>query len=216
MLQDEQSAPTQRTPLPHYTGAQELRPGERGRAGRIGCLVTVTLTVAALAWAAVEFFRSVDRAFGPPDNHVAAQDSRVCSQTTGNNVSLADVTDHFELVVPSDATHLIFSASVSSLQGEYDLSLRFTTTAAGLVSFLDASHLSKPSATTEVTVGDWSFRPVGTEPQGPCGLIPPNDQQHVVYSQDSPSGPMGDSPRSVAVDLSDPARPEVWVEALDL
>jgi hypothetical protein len=153
--------------------------------------------------------------FSLPDNHVAAHDSRVCSQTIGNNVSLAAATSHFELVVPRDATHLTFTASVSSLQGEYDLSLRFTTTTAGLASFLDASRLSEPSATTELTDGDWAAFPVSTEPQGPCGLNPPHDQ-HMVYSQDSPTGPMGGSPRSVAVDLSDPAHPEVWVDAVDL
>lgn len=173
------------------------------------------MIVVVLALAAAGLYQFLNRALALPDDDVAAQDSRVCSQTTGNNVSLADAASHFDLVVPQDATHLTFSASVSSLQGEYDLNLRFTTTAAGLASFLDASHLAKPSATTMVTLGDWLDLPAGSAPQGPCGLTPPNDK-HMVYSQDSPDDPLGVGPRSVAVDLSDPARPEVWVGALDL
>ncbi|WP_133260010.1 hypothetical protein [Streptacidiphilus pinicola] len=48
---------------------------------------------------------------------IAATDSRVCPQTGGNNLSLADAAAHFELVLPVHATHLVFSASVGGLQG---------------------------------------------------------------------------------------------------
>jgi hypothetical protein len=204
-----------RLALPRYARPQELQGGSVGGSNKAGCLIAATVTLAVLGLAGAGWLWSMHQMFSPPDNHVVAQDSRVCSQTTGNNVSLADATSHFELVVPRDATHLTFTASVSSFQGEYDLSLRFTTTTGGLASFLDASHLSRPSATTKVTDGNWPPYPVSTVPQGPCGLTPPNDQR-MIYSQDQPGGPMGNSPRSVAVDLSDPTHPEVWVDALDL
>jgi hypothetical protein len=107
-----------------------------------------------------------------------------------------------------------FTSSFDSFHGEYSLNVRFTTTKAGLASFLDASHLSRPSAATQATAGDWPRYPVTTAAQGPCGLIPPDDQ-HMVYSQYPPDSPMSGT-RSLAVDLSDPAHPVVWVEALDL
>jgi hypothetical protein len=155
---------------------------------------------------------------GPPDDHVAATDSRVCRQTSGNNDPLADVTQHFDLVLPRGATHVVFSASVGGLQGESDLDLRFTTTPAGLAAFLSASQLARPTATTAVTTGAWTTMGPGTQPtgaQGPCGLNPPANQ-HMVYTQDRPDGPMGKNPRSAAVDMTDPAHPTVWVSALDL
>lgn len=153
-----------------------------------------------------------------PDDHVAAADSRVCRQTSGNNLPLADAARYFHLVLPRGATHVVFSASEGGLQGEANLQLRFTTTSAGLSAFLSASQLARPTATTAVTMGGWITMGPGTRPtgsQGPCGLNPPANR-HVVYSQDGPESPMGSSPRSVAVDMTDPGQPTVWVSALDL
>ncbi|MBF9069015.1 hypothetical protein [Streptacidiphilus fuscans] len=159
--------------------------------------------------------KSLADSWAPPDDHVAASDRRVCPQTSMNNDPLADATSHFELVLPRGATGVVFTATVGGLQGDSDLSLRFTTTAAGLASFLTASRISPPTPTTRVTDGDWTIFPSSSKPTGPCGLTPPVGP-HMVYSQDQPDGPMGSSPRSVAVDMTDPAHPVVWVDALDI
>jgi hypothetical protein len=113
---------------------------------------------------------------GPPDNHVAAADSRVCPQTSGNNDPFVDVTEHFGLVLPQGATRVVFSASVGGMQEDSDLELRFTTTPVGLADFLSASHFARPTATTVVTTGDWTTMGPSTQPtgaRGPCGLNPP-------------------------------------------
>lgn len=68
---------------------------------------SAAVLVALLGWSVKS---ALDSSFGLPDNHVAATDSRVCPQTSGNNVSLADATSHFDLVVPAAATNLVFTA----------------------------------------------------------------------------------------------------------
>ncbi|MEV4556193.1 hypothetical protein AB0K51_04235 [Kitasatospora sp. NPDC049285] len=178
--------------------------------------MSAAILLGLLGWGAKSV---LDSAFGPPDNHVAATDSRVCSQTSGNNISLADATGHFNLVVPLAATNLVFTADTGGLRGETDLSMRFTTTPADLAAFLEASHFNPPSATAEVSVGDWAVRgPVATvqAAQGPCGLTPPVNPA-MEYSQDGPGSGMEKNPRALAVDSSsDPAHPVVWITAMAL
>lgn len=207
------SPPSPQPTLQQLSGSEDDRVLTRDPSAAVIWVVAavIVLILAMAGW----FIWALSHAFDPPDNHVAAQDSRVCAGTQGNDISLADATNHFELALPKNATHLTFAASAGGMQGEYDLSLRFTTTSAGLASFLAGSHLANPTAATQVTDGNWPSYPVTTKPQGPCGLTPPN-AAHMVYSQDSPDSPMGGSPRSVAVDLTDPARPQVWVDAMDL
>ncbi|SFF44459.1 hypothetical protein SAMN05216251_114119 [Actinacidiphila alni] len=156
---------------------------------------------------------------GLPDNHVAAADPRVCPDTGANNISLAEAAGHFGLVVPAAAAHLVFTASKGGLQGETDLSMRFTTTPADLIAFLGSSRLDPPSTTAKVTTGDWDVygpgvpaRPAG----GPCGLNPPVART-MKYSEDGPDSGMRSSPRTLAVDgTTDPAHPVVWVTGTDL
>ncbi|MFD7026490.1 hypothetical protein ACFWAR_00410 [Streptomyces sp. NPDC059917] len=185
---------------------------------RPGCL-TISLSAAGLlgllGWGATSM---LDSAFGPPDNHVAATDPRVCPETRHNNLSLADATRHFGLAVPTVATSLVFTAEAGGVQGESDLTLRFTTTPADLATFLTASHFEPPSATTKVLEGSWTAYSPGAavQPaQGPCSLTPPVNPT-MVYSQDSPGYAKRTSPRSLAVDNTDPAHPVVWVSGADL
>ncbi len=184
--------------------------------GYVAVAVGGVALLALLGWGAKSF---LDATWGLPDNHVAATDSRICPQTTGNNVSLPDATAHFDLVVPPSATHLVFTASAGGMQGEMDLSLRFTTTPAGLASFLKAAGLSRPSVTAKMSVGDWiPFGPgEAVQPaSGPCGLTPPVNPT-IQYTGDGPGSAMEKSPRAVAVDsTTDPDHPVVWVDGVDL
>lgn len=113
---------------------------------------------------------------------------------------------HFRLKLPPNARHVVFAANVNPLFGEYSLSLRFTTTPAGLRSFLSGAGLAPPSPDVQTTV---AFGIAS------CGLDPPTTNR-MAYSQDSADAPMAKSPRAVAIDLSDPAHPAVWVTAMDL
>lgn len=155
-----------------------------------------------MTWLGWEF----SHAFGPPDNHVAATDSRLCPSTAGNNVPFDQVMGHFRLKLPAGAQHVIFTANVNPLFGQYGLSLRFTTTPAGLRSFLSTAGLDPASPDVRTTI---EFGPTS------CRLNPPAGK-HMAYSQDTESGPMVGSPRAVAVDLSDRSHPAVWVTAMDM
>ncbi|WP_280670862.1 hypothetical protein [Kitasatospora sp. MAP12-44] len=177
--------------------------------------MSAVVLLSLLGWGAKSM---LDSAFGAPDNQVAATDSRVCPQSSGNNLSLADATGHFGLVVPSSATNIVFSADVGGLQGESDLALRFTTTPADLATFLMASQFESPSATTKVAGGWTTYSPgVPVQPaRGLCGLTPPVNPT-MVYGQDSPGRAKKADSRSVAVDgTTDPAHPVVWVSGTDL
>jgi hypothetical protein len=190
--------------------------GTLKRPARLTISVSAVVLLGLLGWGAKSVF---DSAFGPPDNHVAATDPLVCPQTSGNNVSLADATGHFSLVVPAAATNLVFTADAGGLQGETDLSMRFTTTPADLAAFLKASHFGPPSATAKVSVGDWTVYGPGATvqaAQGPCGLTPPVSPT-MEYSQDGPGSGMEKNPRALAVDgTTDPAHPVVWITGMDL
>jgi hypothetical protein len=148
----------------------------------------------------------VASAFGPPDNHVAAADSRVCPSTAGNNVPLSEVISHFALALPPGASHVRFTANVNPLFGEYSLDLRFRTTRAGLRAFLSRAGLRQASP---------DMRTTDMFGVTACGLTPPRNEQ-MAYSQDSATGPNSADPRAVAVDLSDLDFPVVWVTDQDL
>lgn len=124
----------------------------------------------------------------------------------GNNVPFGEVMRHFSLKLPPSAQKVVFTANVSPLFGEYSLSLRFTTTPARLRSFLSGAGLAPPSPDVQTPVDFGAAA---------CGLDPPATSR-MTYSQDRAAGPMAKSPRAVAVDLSDPAHPTVWLSAMDL
>ncbi|MFD7033220.1 ABC transporter permease [Streptomyces sp. NPDC059917] len=183
--------------------------------GCLAVLVSAVVLLGVLGWGAKSM---LDSSFDGPDNHVAATDSRVCPQTEGNNVSLADATEHFGLQVPAAATSLVFTATAGGLQGEGRLSLRFTTTPADLATFLTASHFEPSGANTAVLASDWSAYSSGAAVQsarGPCGLTPPGNPT-MLYSQDGPGYVRKTSPRCLAVDHTDPAHPVVWVSGADV
>ncbi|MFE0460949.1 hypothetical protein ACFW1A_17035 [Kitasatospora sp. NPDC058965] len=183
---------------------------------RPGCLAVSVGAVVLLALAGWGVKAMLDAMFAPPDNHVAASDSRVCPQTSGNNLSFADAAKHFGLTVPAGATNVVFSASVGGLQGESNLSLRFTTTPAELATFLTASHFDPPSATTKANWVSYSPGDDVRPAEGPCGLTPPV-APGMVYSRDSADYAGQSSPRSLAVDgTTDPAHPVVWITGGDL
>lgn len=116
-------------------------------------------------------------ASGLPDNHVAATDSRVCRSTEGNNVPFDQVMSHFSLKLPPGAQHVVFTANVNPLFGDYSLTLHFTTTPAGLRSFLTTARLAPASPGVRTTV-DFGITA--------CGLTPPAGK-HMSYSEDSAS-----------------------------
>jgi hypothetical protein len=117
--------------------------------------------------------------------------------------------DHFRLKLPAGAQHVIFTADVNPLFGEYGLSLRFTTTPVGLRSFLAAAGLAPASPDGRTTIDFADFGPSS------CELNPPASK-HMAYTQDTDSSPMAGSPRAVAVDLSNRSHPAVWVTAMDM
>ncbi|MBO2456234.1 hypothetical protein [Actinomadura violacea] len=128
------------------------------------------------------------------------KDARACP---GSNASLAEVTGHFRLPVPPDATDVHFSSDLHPLFGEYSLRLSFRTTASGLRAFLDGSGLPAPGTDTE---------PV----DGPsCGFGSSAFRRPRYYGgqQEGTGGPFQ---REAAVDVSDPARPRVVASAMDL
>ncbi len=140
---------------------------------RPGCLalsVSAAVLLALLGWGAKSM---LDSAFGPPDDHVAATDSRVCPQTDGNNLSFYEATGHFGLAVPPTATNVVFTATVGGLQGESSLELRFTTTPGDLAALLTASRFEPPSGTTRPLTGGWTgYTPRNARPTGGGPLRP--------------------------------------------
>jgi hypothetical protein len=170
-----------------------------------GCLAVTIAGIGfagLMAWLGWEF----SHAFGPPDNHVAATDSRVCRSTGWNNVPFDQVMDHFRLKLPPGAQHVVFTANVNPLFGDYSLDLRFTTTPAALRSFLANAGLAPASRNARTTI---DFGPSS------CGLNPPASE-YMAFTQDADSSPMAGSPRAVAVDLSNRSHPTVWVSAMDI
>ncbi|MER5635634.1 hypothetical protein ABT095_01615 [Kitasatospora sp. NPDC002227] len=174
-----------------------------------GCLSILAIVVgllAVLGWYTVEKFDEWDE----EDRPVAVSDPRVCAGTRGNNLSLADATMHFHLVLPGTVTGLTFTSNAGGLQGESDLTLRFTTTPDDLKMFLSASRF--PTATTAgPTASPGSPAPQGPG-TGPCHLHAPWGLAR-IEDTDKVSA----ATRTVTVDsVTDPAHPVVWFEGMDL
>jgi len=157
-------------------------------------------------WSACTTFLAPDATFLSVDNHVAATDSRVCRGSWGNNVSFDEVMSYFHLKLPRQAQHVVFTANLNPLLGEYSLNMRFTTTPGGLRLFLSAAGLppASPGIQPRLDFGE-----------SPCGLQPP-DRPRMAYTQDPDGSPMASSPRAVAVDPAGRGELTVWVTAMDL
>ncbi|MEU9021130.1 hypothetical protein [Actinomadura sp. NPDC048394] len=134
------------------------------------------------------------------------KDTRACP---GSNVSLAEVTGHFGLVIPPDATDVRFSSDLHPFFGEYSLRLSFQTTTSGLRAFLDRSGLSTSGTEDEAD----------TEPaplDGPsCGFGSASFHAPRYYGGERPSEG-GPTQRQAAVDRRDAAHLRVVVSAMDL
>jgi hypothetical protein len=141
-------------------------------------------------WSACTTFLAPDATLLSVDNHVAATDSRVCRGSWGNNVSFDEVMSYFRLKLPPQAQHVVFTANLNPLLGEYSLNLRFTTTPGELRLFLSAAGLPPASPGTQPRLDFGEFA---------CGLQPP-DGPRMAYTQDPEDSPMGSSPRAVAAD----------------
>jgi hypothetical protein len=137
------------------------------------------------------------------------RDARACP---GSNVSLAEVTEHFGLVIPPDATDVHFSSDLHPFFGEYSLRLSFRTTASGLRAFLDGSGLPTPGASGASEEVDADPAPL----DGPsCGFGSESFHTPRYYGGERTS--TGDpAQRQVAVERADPARPRVVASAMDL
>ncbi|KAB2379022.1 hypothetical protein [Actinomadura montaniterrae] len=134
------------------------------------------------------------------------KDPRACP---GSNVSLSEVTGHFGLVIPPDATDVRFSSDLHPFFGEYSLRLSFRTTASGLRLFLDRSGLS-----TSSTEDDADTDPAPLD--GPsCGFGSASFHDPRYYAGERPAEG-GPTQRQAAVDRSDAAQPRVVVSAMDL
>ncbi|MFJ4987325.1 hypothetical protein ACIP9H_26395 [Streptomyces sp. NPDC088732] len=127
----------------------------------------------------------------------------------GSNVTLHTVSQRFRLKLPDDAKDLHYLAHSGGLSGEYDLEMRFRTTASGLQHFLAGSGLPKLSGNVDVLR-------TGVPEADPCrqdaeGL------RHASYAGDQVAGGAdhGAYVRGVAVDDSDRARPVVALIAMD-
>jgi hypothetical protein len=133
------------------------------------------------------------------------KDPRACPQS---NVPLSEVTGHFEITIPVDATDVHFSSDVHPLFGEYSLQLSFQTTDSGLQTFLTASGLPQPNQP------DTSSTP---HVDGPSCGIDPASVRDPRYSADPDLSTSSKSfHREAVVDETDKARPRVVLSASDL
>lgn len=175
----------------------------KGRRRIIAAVAAVAAGAAVIGWAGHAIWASS----WPAPGQATVADARACRLAGGTNVPFDEVMRHFGLGLPPHAGPVVFTADVNPLFGTYDLELRFTTTTAGLRSFLARAGLPPLSPDSKITIdGFGSAR---------CGLAPPANR-HMTYSQDSPDGPMAKSPRAMAADFTNPARPVVWITAFDL
>ncbi|MFI6603591.1 hypothetical protein ACIBHX_45800 [Nonomuraea sp. NPDC050536] len=127
-------------------------------------------------------------------------DARACS---GSNLELGKAAKHFRLAMPVPAEGLRFASDLHPVSGEYALTVEFTTTAAGLKSFLSASHLPQPE------------RDEGAEPidrHASCGLTDEGFDRPQYASDD---GESSGYVRRVVVDAGSSAKVRVIVEAMD-
>ncbi len=160
--------------------------------------VSIVVIVATVLVTALRLWTPMQARFSrAPD----VTDSRACR---GSNVGLGEVTAHFGLALPGDATDVRFYSDVHPMFGEYTLSLRFTTTPSGLSTFLRDTAMT-PVQGEEPRVDGAAPADCAGEAAGAAG-------QSCASDPDSMDG----SQRSICVDLSDPQRPRVLVEAMDV
>lgn len=128
----------------------------------------------------------------------------------GSNVTLDKAAQRFRLKLPDDAKDVHYLAQSGGMSGNYDLEMRFRTTAAGLQHFLAGSGFPKLS-------GDEHVLRAGQPDADPCR----HDSEglpHARYAGDqvaADGAARGAYVRGVAVDDSDRARPVVALIAMD-
>lgn len=137
-----------------------------------------------------------------PFRAASITDSRACP---GSNDELADVTNHFGLALPEDATDVQFYSNVNGLFGERALGLQFRTTRAGLEQFIGQAGFPAPNSTDP-----------GTSRMQPwpdsCGLSWPQ----VTARRWRDAEPVNGRLREVDVDDSDSEHPLVFCSAMDV
>ncbi|WP_431959040.1 hypothetical protein [Actinacidiphila sp. bgisy160] len=127
----------------------------------------------------------------------------------GSNVTLAKAAGRFGLRLPDGPQDVHYLAETGGLSGEYNLELRFRTTAAGLKQFLSASGFGALGS-------DVRALRVGEPPADPCRRAAGGLERARYAGDHAPAAAdHGAYSRGVAVDDSDPARPVVALVALD-
>ncbi|MEU6341371.1 hypothetical protein ABZ883_10550 [Streptomyces sp. NPDC046977] len=127
----------------------------------------------------------------------------------GSNVALDTAARRFGLKLPGDAKDVHYLAHSGGLSGEYDLEMRFRTSAAGLQHFLTGSGLPGLGGNVDILrTGQPEADPCRQDSEG----LP-----HARYAGDQVAGDAahGAYVRGVAVDDSDRARPVVALIAMD-
>ncbi len=183
-------------------------------AGVLGAMGLVVL-------AAVATLHFVEMSSAPSTSRVTPVHPRVCRRTGVGDPSLQAAARHFHLVIPRGTYQVAFEASTGH-GGTVGLDMSFTTTPARLTIFLAASHFNKPMpdgttavATPAPTQAPPTPGPIpAPTPDSSCTLVPPAGRT-MLHSQDGSYGAAATSSRSLAVDMTDPAHPVVWVSALD-
>ncbi|MFD3452238.1 hypothetical protein ACFWVC_08650 [Streptomyces sp. NPDC058691] len=128
----------------------------------------------------------------------------------GSNISLGTAAQRFRLELPDDAKDVHYLAQSGGLSGNYDLEMRFRTTAAGLQHFLTGSGFPKLS-------DDEHVLRAGQPDADPCR----HDSEGLPNARYAGDQTTGDGAthrtyvRGVAVDDSDAARPVVALVAMD-
>ena len=128
-----------------------------------------------------------------PDPPPSITDTRACPDSTAE---LDQVTAHFAVKLPADATRVHFSSDFNSWFGEYGMEISFETTPAGLRSLIADSGFSAPKPAYPSTV------PLPAACPGPLPF-----QRGLMTKSDA---------RTLVVETSDPARPLVYIRAYDL
>jgi hypothetical protein len=123
-------------------------------------------------------------------------DARACPHS---NVELAEVTMHFGVGLPAEATGLRFSSDVHPWFGVYTMSVSFRTTPAGLRRLIADSGFSSPTPAA------------ASEVSSPLDCPGPLTLGRGLMAQDDRRGS-----RTLVVDTSDSTRPLVYIHAADL
>jgi hypothetical protein len=133
----------------------------------------------------------------PPERAPDIADLRACPHS---NVELTEVTAHFAIKLPDDATGLRFYSDVHPTFGEYNLEIAFRTTPKGLRKPIADSGFATPKPVDRSQV-----LPMVSECLAPLTFRRGQVVQDRVRSS-----------RTLVIDTSDPARPLVYIDAADL